>query len=208
MNGNAVRNVVFDWGGVLVDLDVEGCIKAFENAGVADVRTLITGTNEAGLFRHYECGDISTAEFREGVRRLTRRSLPDEVIDRLWNMEVLDIPEEKLRLLLDLSGRYNLYLLSNTNELHWETASPRVFRYEGTDVRSCFKQIFLSYRMRMAKPDPAIFRQVLSEAVLNPKETLFIDDAEVNCRSAASVGMQAVHYVPGSDLSDIFRYIS
>ena len=200
--------MVFDWGGVLVDLDVEGCIKAFENAGVADVRTLITGTNEAGLFRHYECGDISTAEFREGVRRLTRRSLPDEVIDRLWNMEVLDIPEEKLRLLLDLSGRYNLYLLSNTNELHWETASPRVFRYEGTDVRSCFKQIFLSYRMRMAKPDPAIFRQLLSEAVLNPEETLFIDDAEVNCRSAASVGMQTVHYVPGSDLSDIFRYIS
>ena len=67
MNGNAVRNVVFDWGGVLVDLDVEGCIKAFENAGVADVRTLITGTNETGLFRHYECGDISTAEFREGA---------------------------------------------------------------------------------------------------------------------------------------------
>lgn len=205
MNSDIVRNVLFDWGGVLVNLDVEGCIQAFEDAGVTDVRTLITGTNEAGLFRDYECGNISTAEFREGVRRLTRRSLPDEEIDRLWNTEVLDIPEEKLRLLLDLSGRYNLYLLSNTNELHWETVSPRVFRYEGTDVRNCFKQIFLSYRMHMAKPDPAIFRKVLNEAMLCAGETLFIDDAEVNCRAAASVGMQTVHYVPGSNLADIFR---
>lgn len=205
MNSDIVRNVLFDWGGVLVNLDVEGCIQAFEDAGVTDVRTLITGTNEAGLFRDYECGNISTAEFREGVRRLTRRSLPDEEIDRLWNTEVLDIPEEKLRLLLDLSGRYNLYLLSNTNELHWETVSPRVFRYEGTDVRNCFKQIFLSYRMHMAKPDPAIFRKVLNEAMLCAGETLFIDDAEVNCRAAASVGMQIVHYVPGSNLADIFR---
>lgn len=205
MNSDIVRNVLFDWGGVLVNLDVEGCIQAFEDAGVTDVRTLITGTNEVGLFRDYECGNISTAEFREGVRRLTRRSLPDEEIDRLWNTEVLDIPEEKLRLLLDLSGRYNLYLLSNTNELHWETVSPRVFRYEGTDVRNCFKQIFLSYRMHMAKPDPAIFRKVLNEAMLCAGETLFIDDAEVNCRAAASVGMQTVHYVPGSNLADIFR---
>lgn len=113
-----IKNIIFDWGGVLIDLNLEGCISAFEQAGAVNVRDLLTGTNELGFFRDYECGKISTPEFREAIRKHINKPLTDEEIDRMWNMELLTIPEEKLLLLAELSKHYRLFLLSNTNELH------------------------------------------------------------------------------------------
>lgn len=202
---HSIRNIIFDWGGVLIDLDVEGCIHAFEQAGINNVRQLLTGSNEAGFFHTYECGDISTTEFRDAIRRLSGKELSDESIDHAWNRELLTIPEEKLGLLSRLSQKYNLYLLSNTNELHWEYGSAHAFRYGDRDMKTCFRQIFLSYRMHLAKPNPEIFRAALQEASLQPEETLFIDDNEINCQAAASTGIHAMHYLPGTDLARLFQ---
>ena len=94
-----IKNIIFDWGGVLIDLNLEGCISAFEQAGAVNVRNLLTGTNELGFFRDYECGNISTPEFRAAIRKYISQPLTDEEIDRMWNMELLTIPEEKLHLL-------------------------------------------------------------------------------------------------------------
>lgn len=201
----AIRNIIFDWGGVLLDLDIEGCIRAFQEAGATNVRNLLNGTNELGFFKEYECGKIDTPTFRQEICRLIGQPLPDTEIDRLWNSELLSIPQEKLALLLHLHTHYNLYLLSNTNELHWEHAAPHVFLYKGKDIKDCFKQIFLSFRMGMAKPSPAIFLTALKEAALRPEETLFIDDSEANCQAAASVGIHTAHYIPGTDLYKIFK---
>lgn len=200
-----IRNIIFDWGGVLLDLDIEGCIRAFEKAGATNVRSLLNGTNELGIFKDYECGKIDTPTFRREICQLIGKQLPDTEIDCLWNSELLSIPQEKLALLLHLHTHYNLYLLSNTNELHWEHASPHVFLYQGKDIKTCFKQIFLSFRMGIAKPNPAIFRTALKEAGLLPEETLFIDDSETNCQAAASVGIQTAHYLPGTDLNKLFE---
>ncbi len=200
-----ICNIVFDWGGVLLDLDTAGCARAFEEAGVKGVSGLLSAGGGLGFLRAYECGDITTAAFRERVRRCAAVPLADEDIDRLWRRQVLSIPQEKLRLLIDLSHCYNLYLLSNTNELHWEYLSPWVFQCEGNDVRTCFKGIYLSFRMHLAKPDERIFRRMLEDAGICAGETLFVDDAEANCRAAASVGLQVAHYEPGRDLRDLFR---
>lgn len=204
MNSN-IRNIIFDWGGVLLDLDVEGCIRAFEKAGATHIKEQLNGTNELGVFKDYECGKIDTPAFRREICRLTGTELPDAEIDRIWNSELLTIPQEKLELLQSLHSRYNLYLLSNTNELHWEHGSAYAFQYQGKDLKDCFKQIFLSFRMGLAKPDPAIFRTALYEAGLSAEETLFIDDAEINCQAAASVGIHTAHYIPGTDLNKIFE---
>lgn len=200
-----IRNIIFDWGGVLLDLDTEGCIRAFEEAGATHVRQLLNGTNELGVFKKYECGEIDTPTFRRELCRLIGKPLPDAEIDRLWNSELLSIPQEKLELLLRLQERYNLYLLSNTNELHWEYGSSHAFMYQGRDIKTCFRQIFLSFRMKMAKPGPQIFHTVLQDAGLQAEETLFIDDAEVNCQAAASTGIQTAHYIPGTNLSKLFE---
>ena len=201
----SIRNIVFDWGGVLLDLDIAGCARAFEEAGVRDVPGLLSAAGGKGFLHAYECGDISTSAFREEVRRACGMPLADGDIDRLWCRQVLSIPQEKLQLLVSLSRRYNLYLLSNTNEIHWEYLSPWVFQHEGRDVRECFKGIYLSFRMHLAKPDERIFRRMAEDAAICPGETLFVDDAEANCRAASATGFHAVHYVPGEDLGGIFR---
>lgn len=200
-----IKNIIFDWGGVLIDLNVEGCISAFEQAGAVNVRQLLTGTNELDFFRDYECGKISTPEFRDAIRKNIGKPLTDAEIDRMWNVELLTIPEEKLQLLVELSKHYRLFLLSNTNELHWEYGYKNAFCYNGKDYTTYFERIFLSYRMHLAKPDPAIFQQALQEASLQPAETLFIDDAAINCQTAASTGMHTVHYIPGTDLGNVFK---
>lgn len=109
------------------------------------------------------------------------------------------IPEYKLELLLTLRKKYRLYLLSNTNDLHWNVCIPK-FEYRGLRVGDFFTHVFLSYQMHQAKPDIVIFQTVLKEAKLLPEETLFIDDSLENCRAAASLGINVFHYVPGDDL--------
>ena len=108
-----IHNIIFDWGGVLIDLNTEGCIQAFERLG-ADVKTLLTGTNELGVFSAYESGALDTAGFHQEIRRIIGKEVADEDIDKAWNTQLKSIPPEKLELLLELGSHYNLYLLSNT----------------------------------------------------------------------------------------------
>lgn len=198
-----IKNIIFDWGGVLIDLDMENCIKAFNEIGISDFHRLITGAEEAGIFKAYELGNCTTDEFREGIRTLANRTITDTEIDYVWNAMVKSIPTEKLHLLSELRNRYSIFLLSNTNELHWEHASEKAFHYEGLERDDFFKGIFLSFQMHLAKPDPEIFRTAIREAGLNPEETLFIDDSLANCEAAASVNLQTAHYIPGTDLKAI-----
>lgn len=200
-----IRHIIFDLGGVLLNLDVEGCTRAFEKAGLKGIRSVLTGTNEGGIFSEYERGEIGTPEFRDGIRQLASQSLTDDEIDRMWVNELLDIPQEKLDLLVSLRSKYDIYLLSNTNELHWQHVVESLLPQQNYRVEDLFKETFLSFRMKLAKPDPEIFREVLRRAGLKPEETLFIDDSAVNCRAAQSVGIQTEHYKPGNDLSLLFN---
>lgn len=200
-----IRHIIFDLGGVLLNLDVEGCTRAFEKAGLKDIRSVLTGTNEGGIFSEYERGEIGTPEFRDGIRQLASQSLTDDEIDRMWVNELLDIPQEKLDLLVSLRSKYDIYLLSNTNELHWQHVVESLLPQQNYRVEDLFKETFLSFRMKLAKPDPEIFREVLRQAGLKPEETLFIDDSAVNCQATQSVGIQTEHYKPGNDLSLLFN---
>lgn len=171
----------------------------FEKVGLHDIRRWMTGTNELGFLKEYECGGLTTLQFREKIREEAGRALSDGEIDRVWNSMLKEIPEYKLELLLTLRKKYRLYLLSNTNDLHWNVCIPK-FEYRGLRVGDFFTHVFLSYQMHQAKPDIVIFQTVLKEAKLLPEETLFIDDSLENCRAAASLGINVFHYVPGDDL--------
>ena len=195
-----IKNIIFDWGGVLIDLDFEGCSKAFLKLGVGNLQELLTSAEENNLFKNYELGTISTEQFRNEIRILAKSDLTDDEIDAVWLSMVKSIPEEKLKLLANLRKQYNIYLLSNTNELHWERVSQKAFHYGELERDDFFKKVFLSHEMHQAKPNPEIFRTALTEAGLNADETLFIDDSETNCQAAASVGIHTSHYLIGSDL--------
>ena len=200
-----IRNIVFDLGGVLVDLDFKAAINGLQEAGFANVKEQLLAFDRGGIFQKFEVGEITADEFRTAIRENSTVTLTDEEVDGLWNAMLLEIPREKLELILHLRGKYMVYLLSNTNSIHWDYVCKNAFNYRGFRVEDYFEETFLSYEMHLAKPDKAIFEKVLSDANLLAEETFFIDDSEANCKAAQEVGIHAHHYHVGDDLSKIFE---
>ena len=200
-----IKNIVFDLGGVLVDLDFKAAINGLQEAGFANVKEQLMAFDREGIFQKFELGEITADEFRSAIRENSTVELTDEEVDNLWNAMLLEVPREKLELILDLRGKYMVYLLSNTNSIHWDYVCKNAFNYHGFRVKDYFEETFLSYEMHLAKPDKAIFEKVLEEANLLPEETLFIDDSEANCKTASELGIHAHHYHIGDDLNKIFE---
>ena len=200
-----IKNIVFDLGGVLIDLDFKSAINGLQKAGFTNVKEQLQAFDNEGIFQKFELGEISADEFRASIRENSNVSLTDEEVDALWNLMLLEIPREKLELILDLRSKYMVYLLSNTNSIHWDYVCKNAFNYRGFRVNDYFEKTFLSFEMHLAKPDKAIFEKLLYDANLLPEETLFIDDLEANCKAAAEAGIHAHHYHIGDDLSKIFE---
>ena len=200
-----IRNIVFDLGGVLVDLDFKAAINGLQKAGFANVKEQLQAFDCEGIFQKFELGEMSADEFRSAIRENSTVSLTDEEVDGLWNAMLLEVPREKLELILHLRGKYMVYLLSNTNSIHWDYVCKNAFNYRGFRVNDYFEETFLSYEMHLAKPDKAIFEKVLEEANLLPEETLFIDDSEANCKAASELGIHTHHYHIGEDLKELFN---
>ena len=200
-----IRNIVFDLGGVLVDLDFKAAINGLQKAGFANVKEQLQAFDREGIFQKFELGEMTAEEFRTAIRENSTVSLTDEEVDGLWNAMLLEVPREKLELILHLRGKYMVYLLSNTNSIHWDYVCKNAFNYRGFRVNDYFEETFLSYEMHLAKPDKAIFEKVLEEANLLPEETLFIDDSEANCKAASELGIHTHHYHIGEDLKELFN---
>ena len=200
-----IKNIVFDLGGVLVDLDFKNAINGLQQAGFANVKEQLQAFDQDGIFQKFELGEINADEFRTAIRENSTVTLTDEEVDTLWNSMLLEVPRKKLELILELRGKYMVYLLSNTNSIHWDYVCNNAFNYRGFRVNDYFEETFLSFEMHLAKPDKAIFVKVLHEANLLPEETLFIDDSEANCKAAEELGIHAHHYHIGEDLSKIFE---
>ena len=189
-----IKNLLIDFGGVLIDLDRRRCLEHFRQLGMPDVENLLHDCHQTGFFQLHERGELSDADFRERIRQAIGRPVGDEAIDEAWNSFLDGIPAYKLDFLLELRKRYTVCLLSNTNAIHWDYACTHDFAQGGRRVEDYFDRIYLSYQLKIIKPDTEIFQAVLADAGLTPEETLFIDDAEANCRTARSLGIHT--YTP------------
>jgi FMN phosphatase YigB (HAD superfamily) len=185
-----IENIIFDFGGVLVDLDKKRCIEAFAHLGF-DAEPFVGTHTKDGLFARLEMGEITPERFCDEICKHSTKAdiLPDSVV-YAWNLMLVGIPPERLDALLRLRERYIVYLLSNTNAIHWEMACRLMFPYHGFGVNNYFEQIFLSYKMHLMKPDPQIFETLIKQTVINQSTTLFIDDSEENCNAARSFGLK------------------
>ena len=191
---NKIKNIILDLGGVLVGLDPQRCISAFRKIGCGALATYVEEHRTEDLFLDTELVRISQAEFCDEVRRLSLTSTPDNDIVWAWNELLTGIPASKLNHLESLKRQgYRLFLLSNTNIMHWSLCRDRFFTSLGKDANHYFERIFLSYEMHLAKPDTRIFEQTLNAAGINAGETLFVDDSAENCQAAASLGIATVH---------------
>lgn len=204
MKRKGIKNLIIDFGGVLIDLDRQRCLDNFSKLGMSDVESLLDIYHQQDFFQKYEKGLITTAEFRDVIRSKTEKPVTDAQIDDAWNSFLMNIPAYKLDLLLNLRKDYVVYLLSNTNELHWEWSCKHVFPYKTFRVEDYFEHIFLSYKMKMAKPDAGIFQKVLDETGIVPQETLFIDDSDANCRTAEALGTSTYTPKAHEDWSHLF----
>ena len=152
-----------------------------------------------------EKGLITSADFRNEIRNMMGKTVSDKQIDAAWNSFLVDIPAYKLDLLLKLRTKYVVYLLSNTNEIHWKWACQHAFPYRTFRVEDYFEKTYLSYEMHMIKPEAEIFKAVIEDAGIEPQETLFIDDSELNCKAAEELGISTYTAKAGEDWSHLFK---
>lgn len=201
-----IRNIIFDLGGVLLDLDFDTPLKEFQrlnrNEPFEDLREFI----HHPLFTGFETGALQPEEFRERLRQLLKNpEIEDETLDHAWCSMLARVPATKVAILQELASRFRLYLYSNTNEIHI-VRFKRDFAIEhGMEWETLFETAFYSHEIRDRKPNISGYRKVLELAGLNASETLFVDDLEVNIRAASETGLRVLHYIPGQDLAKVIR---
>ena len=205
MKAKGIKNLLIDFGGVLINLDRQRCIENFRKLGLQNVDELLNVYHQQGIFMQQEKGLVTSAEFRDVIRQMVGKPLTDQQIDDAWNSFLVDIPTYKLDLLLKLREKYVVYLLSNTNEIHWKWTCKNLFPYRTFKVEDYFEKTYLSFEMKMAKPEPEIFKAILDDAGIEPEETLFIDDSEINCKAAQNLGISTYTAKAGEDWSHLFN---
>lgn len=194
MNFSSVKNIVFDLGGVIINIDFQYTYEAFAGLGNTDILTTIRRFESLQLFKRYETGEFTDSEFREVLREAFSTTASDQQIDKAWNALLLDIPAERVKLLQELRTRYRTFLLSNTNSIHIAEVNNILYNSAGTQtLNDLFEKIYYSYEIQMAKPDVKIYQYVLKDKNLIPEETLFIDDNKDNIEGAKAAGLQVLH---------------
>ena len=199
-----IRNLVFDFGGVLVDLDRQRCIDQFKQLGAIGIGDMLSDYSKEGFFQDYEEGEITSIEFRDKLRKQAGRFISDEDLDKAWCSFLIGIPTFKLDTLLRLREHYVIYLLSNTNQIHWQWSCENLFPYKGFSAEDYFEKIYLSFEMHDAKPSSSIFKRVLTDTDILPEETLFLDDSQENCAVAESLGIHTKLVNPCEDWTIFF----
>mgnify|MGYP000211097270 CR=1 FL=1 len=187
---NEIKNVIFDLGGVLVDLDIERCTAAFRALDMPRVADLINPYYPAEMIGRLERGDISFREACDEMRRLDGRpEVTDSEIAAAYSAFLVGIPVAKLRQIMRLrEAGVRTYVLSNNNPAAM-VAIRGAFTADGHTMDDYFDKIYLSYELHELKPSEAIFRKVIADSGVIPSETLFIDDREANIEAAAALGI-------------------
>jgi glucose-1-phosphatase len=190
-----IKNIIFDLGDVIINIDVPRTAQAFASLCGKNQAEVISLFQERGLFQRFETGTLDAAGFRTYVRDIFHTpDWEDSIVDTAWNSLLLDIPPERIELIRQLGKNYRLFLLSNTSCIHVEAVNHIL--YEATGVKKLddlFEKLYLSYEMGVMKPHPEIFNQVLEDAGLTAHETLFLDDNADNILGASKVGIQTIH---------------
>ncbi|MDQ3111958.1 MAG: HAD family phosphatase [Bacteroidota bacterium] len=200
-----IRNIIFDLGGVILNLDPAATQKAFESVGMPDFKEQYSTITQTGCFDDFDRGKISEKEFRDHLKKFLPDTITDEAIDKAWNAMLLDLPKERLELLKSLGKKYRLFLLSNTNEIHVTAFSAYLQKEYGfRDFSAYFERWYYSCRIGKRKPDAEIFEFVLNENGLLAEETLFIDDSPQHIEGAKKVGIKSYLLPAGKDICSAF----
>ncbi|RYY19719.1 MAG: HAD family phosphatase [Chitinophagaceae bacterium] len=199
-----VKNIIFDLGGVILNLDFAAAEKAFHEIGFEDFKDVFAGGHVTSFIKDYEVGIIDDDQFVKEIRNLTKQQNDDQLAIAAWNAMLVDFPKERVAFIKTLKKKYRLFLFSNTNAIHL-----RSFRktFSETFEREIFDELFekayYSHEIKLRKPAKEAFDFVVKDAGLDASETLFIDDMLVNVEGAREAGLQAVQVTPGKSMLDL-----
>lgn len=197
-----IKNIVFDLGGVVIDLERERAVSGLQNLGISDADRLLGQYAQKGPFLLLESGLITASQFYDGLLPLSHPGTTCADIQDAFEKFLVDLPTERLTAIRALRKRgYRLFVLSNTNPVMYNHWIDLAFRQEGLTINDYFDGIVTSFQERTCKPDPQIFRNLLRRYALDPAETLFLDDSEANCASARGEGMNAIRITKEDDNS-------
>lgn len=200
---SGINTIIFDLGGVLVDLSPKRTAEAFAAlAGISALDVFQAYTSNAE-FNAYEKGEINDPEFRNFIRRIFSVNASDSQIDQCWNAMLLTLPTTKLTLLETLKGHFNTVVLSNTNAIHLKYIEHVMLN--GRTLDSFFHKAYYSHKVRMRKPDPIIYTHLLEDNNLASGKAVFLDDNIENIEAAKLLGIQTIHITHPDLVFDLFK---
>ncbi len=190
-----IKNLIFDFGDIFINLDKGVVLRGIEKYGGTDITDKLKQANDL-----YEVGGISSEEFVSQLQTTFPKASSGDIVD-IWNSMLLDLPDYRLNFIENLSreGDYRLFLLSNTNAMHIPHFIEKVGLEKYNRFRNCFEQFYLSHEIKLRKPTPEIFNFVLDQNGLVATETFFIDDSKENTDAAEALGIHTWNLLVGQE---------
>ncbi len=189
---NKVKNIIFDLGVVIININPDLTANAMKILGFNEFEKSYSLFKQTNIFDRLEKGLIDSDYLRNELGKHSENKISNSDFDKAWNAMLLDFPENRINLLKELGKNYNIYLLSNTNAIHYKKYSQDFIDKYGFEFNDLFVKAYYSFQLEMRKPDVEIFNFALKDSNLIPEETLFIDDLRMNIDSAKSTGLQTM----------------
>ena len=204
LNLTGIKNIIFDLGGVILNIDYNKTANAFRQMGLKNFDDIYSQAKQNQVFDKLETGELTSNEFRKYLKGAVP-SLQYSDIDKAWNAMLLDLPLQRVVLLKKLKKKYRLFLLSNTNEIHIKAFRKIIQSSNDENIfDAIFEHQYYSSEMGMRKPNSDCFQCVLEKNSLDPSETLFIDDSIQHVEGARKLKIKAHHVLPGQDITELF----
>lgn len=199
-----IKNIIFDLGGVILNINYQLTIQAFHELGATHFVQDFTKNPEHAFFIDFEIGKITSQQFRDSLRECLYLDVQDEVLDKAWNALLLDFPVERLALLQDLKQQYRTFLFSNTNAIHVDEVFNILQRqHQINSLAAFFEKEYYSHILGARKPHAEGYLAILQENNLQPAETVFVDDLYANILGAQKVGLHTIHIAESRTIMDI-----
>ena len=201
-----IKNIIFDLGGVIINLDTQKTISEFNRLTGKAFDKIYNQSAQSDLFNLLDKGQISEFDFFEKLKQELQFKGHSAELLYAWNAMLLDVPEERLDLLVEMKHNYNTYLLSNTCETHIEAFEKNLYSVHGVkNFNDYFDKVYYSCRVGMRKPDKDIFELVLNENNLKPEETVFIDDSAQHVKGAGACGINTYLLQKNMEIGDLLE---
>jgi glucose-1-phosphatase len=190
----AIKNIIFDLGGVILDIDYQKTIDSFRKLGFQDFDTQYTQAKQNGLFDDFEIGKISSEAFISSLRIHLPENITETQIEAAWNAMLLDWKQDKIDFLKSIQSKYQLFLFSNTNSIHKKYFEQTLKEQIGLkSLDELFTNSYYSHEFGKRKPHPESFQAILNENQIIAAETLFVDDSIQHIEGAKQIGLHTIH---------------